>query len=470
MLHSPAPPADGLPVPARYQAMAVIILGILLSVLDASIVNLALPDISRDLGASASASVWVVNAYQLAILGLLLPCAHLGDRLGYRRVYLVGLVVFTAGSALCLAARTLPMLAFARAVQGLGAAGVMSVNSALLRLTVPSRVLGRAIALNSVVVASGSVAGPSVAAAILSIASWPWLFAINLPLGLLVFVLGKRSLPFNTTRGHDEPLPIVDVLLNILMFSLVFLAADTLGTRSGDAPSASAWLLSLGMLAAGLLLGTAYMLRQRGRELPLFPIDLLRIPVFALSMCTSVTAFAAQTLAFIALPFLLLEGHGLGHVQAGLLITTWPAAIVLVAPIAGRLISRYPGGLLSGIGLALLATGLAALAMLSAHPSPWDTAWRMALCGAGFGFFQSPNNHTIVTSAPMRRAGAASGMLGTARLTGQSLGAVLVGLIFSAAGARDGHGPSIALAVAAGMAAVSSVFSLLRVRRQRPAP
>jgi MFS transporter, DHA2 family, multidrug resistance protein len=465
----PAPPADGLPVPARYQALAVIILGILLSVLDASIVNLALPDISRDLGASASASVWVVNAYQLAILGLLLPCAHLGDRLGYRRVYLVGLVVFTAGSAVCLFADSLPMLALARAVQGLGAAGVMSVNSALLRLTVPSDRLGRAIAFNSVVVASGSVAGPSVAAAILSVASWPWLFAINLPLGVLVFVLGKRSLPFNTTRGHGEPLPLVDVALNILMFSLVFLAADTLGARAGATPSAATWLLAVAMLAGGLLVGTAYMLRQRGRELPLFPIDLLRIPVFALSMCTSVTAFAAQTLAFISLPFLLLEGHGLGHVQAGLLLTVWPAAIVLLAPIAGRLIPRYPGGLLSGIGLALLASGLAALAILPAHPTQLDTAWRLALCGAGFGFFQSPNNHTIVTSSPLRRAGAASGMLGTARLTGQSLGAVLVGLIFSVAGARDGRGPSIALGLGAAMAALSSVFSLLRVGRHRPA-
>ena len=199
------------------------------------------------------------------------------------------------------------------------------------------------------------------------------------------------------------------------------------------------------------------------RAAPLFPVDLLRIPVFALSMCTSVTAFAAQTLAFITLPFLLLEGQGRGHFEAGLLITAWPLAIVLVAPLAGRLIPRFPGGLLGGIGLALMSTGLAGLALMPESPSNWRVALPLALCGAGFGLFQSPNNHTIVTSAPLRRAGAASGMLGTARLTGQSLGAVLLGLIFSVAGVGAG-GYGFALGLAAALAGASAVFSLLRLR------
>lgn len=186
---------DGLPVPERYWAMAASLLGIAVSVIDASIVNLALPDITRDLGASASASVWVVTAYQLAILGLLLPFASLGERLGYRRVYLSGLALFTAASLGCAAASSLPMLIAARAVQGVGAAGMMAVNAALVRLIYPARMLGRGIALNSVVVATSSVAGPTVAAAVLSVASWQWLFAVNLPLGLLVLWLGRRSLP-----------------------------------------------------------------------------------------------------------------------------------------------------------------------------------------------------------------------------------------------------------------------------------
>jgi DHA2 family multidrug resistance protein-like MFS transporter len=455
--------ADGLPVPARYWAMAAILTGIALSVLDSTIVNLALPDITRHFGASPAAAVWVVNAYQLAILALLLPCAQLGERIGYRRVYLVGLAVFTLASLGCVLAPTLPLLAGARAVQGIGAAGMMAVNAALVRLTYPGNVLGRGIALNSVVVATASVAGPTIAALVLSVASWPWLFLIQLPLGVLVLLLGRRALPFNAAPPSGPRLQVIDVVLNMAMFSLVFLAADAFGARLGGAPDARMLAGASALLLAGLAVGWIYIRRQWPLAAPLFPVDLLRIRIFALSMCTSVTAFAAQTLAFISLPFLLLEGQGRGHFEAGLLITAWPAAIVLVAPVAGRLIHRYSGGLLGGIGLALLATGLALLALLPEAPATWQIAAALALCGAGFGLFQSPNNHTIVTSAPLRRAGAASGMLGTARLTGQSLGAVLLGLIFSVAGVRGG-GPEIALGLAAALAAASSVFSLLRLR------
>jgi DHA2 family multidrug resistance protein-like MFS transporter len=454
---------DGLPLPERYWAMAAIILGIALSVLDSTILNLALPDITRHFGASPSAAVWVINAYQLATLSMLLPCASLGERFGYRRVYLVGLALFTAASLACVLAPSLPLLAGARAVQGLGAAGVMGVNAALVRLTYPSSVLGRGIALNSVVVASASVAGPSIAALVLSVASWPWLFIIQLPLGVLVLHLGRRALPSNPVRSHAAPLRASDVAMNMAMFSLVFLAADALGARRGGAPDARMLVAAALMLAIGLAVGWVYLRRQWRQPAPLFPVDLLRIPVFGLSICTSVTAFAAQTLAFIALPFLLLEGQGRGHFEAGLLITAWPAAIVLVAPVAGRLIARYRGGLLGGIGLSVLALGLALLALLPDQPGTWHVAGALFLCGVGFGLFQSPNNHIILTSPPLRRAGAASGMLGTARLTGQSLGAVLLGLIFSVAGVREG-GVEIAFALAAALAAASAVFSLLRLR------
>jgi MFS transporter, DHA2 family, multidrug resistance protein len=450
-------------VPQRYHAMAAIILGIALSVLDSTILNLALPDITRHFGASASSAVWVINAYQLATLALLLPCAHLGERVGYRRVYLVGLAVFTLASVACVLAPSLLALALARAVQGLGAAGMMAVNAALVRLTYPANVLGRGIALNSVVVATASVAGPSIAALVLSIASWPWLFVIQLPLGIAVLVLAHRALPENTAPPSGARLAPVDVVLNMAMFSLVFLAADAFGARRGGAPDAHGIALAALMLLAGLVVGAIYLRRQWQQPAPLFPVDLLRIPIFGLSMCTSVTAFAAQTLAFIALPFLLLDTQGRGHFEAGLLITAWPAAIVLTAPIAGRMIHRVAGGLLGGTGLALLAIGLALLAVLPEAPANWRIAVPLALCGVGFGLFQSPNNHTIVTSAPLRRAGAASGMLGTARLTGQSLGAVLLGLVFSVAGVRDG-GPAFALGLAAALAGASAVFSLLRLR------
>jgi DHA2 family multidrug resistance protein-like MFS transporter len=455
---------DGLPLPQRRHAMLVIILGIAVAVLDGTIVNLALPGIARELHADPAHAIWVVNAYQIATLVMLLPLASLGDLVGYRRVYLVGMALFAFASLGAVLADSLATLIAARAVQGLGAAGIMSVNAALVRLIYPRAQLGRGMAINSMVVATASVAGPSVAAAILSVASWPWLFVLNVPLGALVLALGFYALPANrVAAAAGARFSFVDVALNVLMFSLIFIGADRLGVRSSDAGQGAqpvAWAL----LLAGVAVGFVYLRRQRALAVPLFPVDLLRIPVFALSMGTSVAAFCAQMLSFIALPFLLLDTYGRSHVEAGLLITAWPLAIVVMAPIAGRLIGRYPDGLLGGIGLGLLAVGLTLLAALPAQPGNADIVWRMALCGLGFGLFQSPNNHTIVTSPPAHRSGAASGMLGTARLTGQTLGAVLLAAIFSVWSPHDGKGQVIALGLAACCAAVAAVCSALRTR------
>ena len=305
---------DGLPARERLRALAVIVLGIVMAVLDGTIVNLALPDITRQLNASPAQSIWVINAYQIATLALLLPLATLGDIVGYRRVYLAGMAVFAAASVACSLADSLGTLALARAAQGLGAAGIMSVNAALVRLIYPARLLGRGIAINSMVVAAASVAGPSIAAGILSVASWPWLFAINVPFGLLCLWLGRTALPPNRARAEGARFSPLDVVLNGLMFGLVFLGIDGLGVRvesaAGSVPGTPLWL-ALCELGAGVAVGVVYVRRQLAEAVPLFPLDLLRIPVFALSMGTSVGAFCAQTLAYVGLPFLMLGRYGL---------------------------------------------------------------------------------------------------------------------------------------------------------------
>lgn len=451
--------------------MAVILLGIALAVLDGTIVNLALPGIAVDLKAEVAQAVWVVNAYQIATLALLLPCAALGDLIGYRKVYLAGVAIFTLGSLACVFSRDLHGLTAARALQGVGSAGIMAVNAALVRLIYPRAMLGRGVAFNSMVVATAAVAGPSVAAAILAVASWPWLFVLNLPLGLAVLALGWRALPANAAPpAAGARISWLDVALNIAMFTLIFMGVDALGVRDGTASGTTGitWpslAHGIGLLAAGVLIGIVYIKRQLHLKLPLFPVDLLRIPLFRLSMCTSVAAFTAQMLAFIALPFLLLGPMGRSHVEAGLLITAWPLTIMAVAPVAGRLIGRVSSGLLGAIGLAILSLGLALLATLPDAPGNLNIIWRMALCGAGFAMFQSPNNHTIVTAAPVHRSGGASGMLGTARLTGQTSGAVLLAIIFSLTGGavHDAKGPLLALGLASVFAIVAAAFSLRRV-------
>ena len=454
-----------MPSPQRYYAMATILLGITLAVLDGTVVNLALPGMVRDLHASASGAVWIVNAYQLATLVLLLPLANLGERVTYRRVYLVGAVVFTLASAASAAANSLATLAIARAIQGAGAAGIMSVNSALVRLTYPSDQLGRGVALNSIVVATASVAGPVVAAAILSVATWPWLFLVNIPLGIALVWLGNRVLPMNEVRDKPFAFTWFDVLLNAGMFVLLFLGADMLGAsaRTGtQAAPPAAWGIAL--LIACVAVGVVHVRRQWRLADPLLPIDLLRIPIFRLSMATSVCAFAAQLIAYVALPFLFLDAWHRTPAEAGALMACWPIAVIFAAMQAGRMIGRIPDGLLGAVGLGTLAAGLALLAWATTDASGPSVWWRLAICGVGFGLFQSPNNHTIITSAPPRRAGAASGMLGTARLTGQSLGAALLAGVFAISSAHDVRGSAIALSLAAAFAAAAAVFSGLRMR------
>ncbi len=462
---------DGLPQPVRSQAMRVILLGLTLSVLDASIVNLALPDIARELGMNAAHSVWVVNAYQLATLTTLLPLAAIGERIGYRRVYRAGMLLFAFASIAAMLASSSTTLIGARALQGLGASGVMAVNSALVRLIYPASRLGRGMALNSLVVATAAMAGPTVAAVVLSVASWPWLFALNLPLGVFAWQRAGKVLPRNPPS--DSPavrFSLLDVLLNAAMFGLLFLGGSELTQRGGGMHAAA--LPGWWLLAAGLAVGAVHLGRQWGRAVPLFPVDLLRIPVFALSMGSSIGAFCAQMLSFLSLPFLLLTVHGHSHLQAGLLITAWPLASACVAPIAGRLIGRYHDGLLGGLGMVVFACGLAALSLMPVHAANWDIVWRMALAGGGFALFQSPNNHTIVTSAPLHRSGGASGMLGTARLTGQTLGAVVLAALFALYPGTDGSAESLALMVAAGCALCAAVSSSFRIKaaRQEPAP
>lgn len=459
------PIPDGLPPRERLRALLVIVFAVAVTVLDGTIINLALPDITGEMQASAAHSIWIINAYQIATLALILPLATLGDIVGYRKVYLVGLAVFTTASLACALSGSLAALTAARVLQGVGAAGIMSVNSALVRLIYPRSQLGRGIAINSMVVAVSSVAGPSIAALILSAGSWPWLFAINIPIGIACFVVGRKTLPDNPSKATGARLSLLDVVLNALMFGLIVVGVDGLGVRvEGPAGTAHSPWLSAALLGAGILVGIFYVRRQLALAVPLFPVDLLRIPVFALSMGASVSAFCAQTLAYVGLPFLLLQAFGRSHVEAGMLLTAWPLAIVVVAPFAGRLIGRYPGGLLGGIGMGLMALGLLLLALMPAHPSNADIVWRMALCGLGFGLFQSPNNHIILTSAPPHRSGGASGMLSTARLCGQTVGAVALAIVFSFLGTADGRGPVLALYLASASALLAAASSVLRMR------
>ncbi|MCB1882695.1 MAG: MFS transporter [Geminicoccaceae bacterium] len=434
--------------------MLAIAIGTTMAVLDGAIVNIALPTIARQLHETPSATIWVVNAYQIAIVVSLLPLAALGERVGYARVYLAGLVLFTAGSLACALSGSLPALNVARAAQGLGAAGLMSVNGALVRYTYPDAMLGRGVGLNALVVSFAAAVGPTLASGILSFGPWQWLFAVNVPFGVLNLVLAWRALP----PSHRSTLPFdwASAGLNAVAFGLFFVGVDALSRGGG-----SRWVAAL-ELGAALAAGVWLVRRGADARAPLIPLDLLRNRVFALSVAASVCSFTAYMLAFVSLPFHFETALGRSTVETGLLMTPWPAALGLVAPIAGRLSDRLPAAVLGGAGMAVLAAGLLLMAMLPADASTTGILWRMAVCGLGFGLFQAPNNRTMLSAAPRERAGAAGGMLATARLTGMTGGAALAAVVFAAFPQRA---EPISLSIGVALALAAAVASLSRWKR-----
>jgi len=450
-VNTPIEEADGLPPGARGRAVLALAVGVGLAALDTAIANTALPAMAVQLHATPADSVWIVNAYQLAMVATLLPIAALGETLGYRRVYVAGMALFTLASLACALAWSLPVLIAARLFQGLGASAIMGVNTALLRAVYPQRLHGRGFGNNALVVAVAFAIGPSLASVILVTSSWEWLFGINVVPGIIAFFLARKALP--ETRRASHRIDGVAGLFNVIAFGMGILAL-------GDAAHRVGLRTLLPEALVALLFFVLLLRRQRGHPAPLLPVDLLKRPLFALSTLTAVCTFAAQALAFVALPFYFEGTLGRSPIETGFLMTPWAVLVGVMAPVAGRLCDRYSPGLLGGIGLLILSAGLLTLLRLPVGASAFDIGWRMALCGVGFGFFQAPNMKAIMGSAPPARSGSASGIVATARLSGQATGAALVAFCLTISHLQ---GPWYAIALAAGFAFVASVASFSRM-------
>jgi DHA2 family multidrug resistance protein-like MFS transporter len=452
-----ATPVDGLHGSQLIWAVIVLSLGVGMSSLDTAIANTALPAMAQQLHATPADSVWIVNAYQLAMVATLLPVAALGETIGYKRIYVAGMVIFTAASLACALAWSLPALIIGRLFQGLGASALMGVNSALIRTVYPSRLHGRGFGNNALVVAIGFAIGPSLASIILSVASWEWLFGINVIPGIIGYFMARKALPETGRAGHK--VDGVASLYNVAAFGMAILAL-------GDAAHRVGMRTLLPEILIALVFFVLLVRRQKGHPAPLLPVDLFRLPLFSLSTVTAICTFAAQALAFVALPFYFESALGRSPVETGFLLTPWPVMVGVMAPVAGRLSDRYSPGLLGGVGLAILAAGLALLLGMPSDPSAFDIGWRMAICGVGFGFFQAPNVKAIMSSAPASRGGSASGMVATARLIGQSTGAALVAFCLTV---FHLHGTWFAILLAAVFAAAASIASFSRLVVAAPA-
>ncbi len=435
----------------RLAAISTVLAAMVLVVLNTALVNMALPTIAQALNVPPALSVWIITVNQTALLMALLPCAALGESLGYRRVFRCGVALFLAATLMGALAPTLPWLIAARLLQGLGGAAVMALAIALLRQVVPSQQLGAVIGWNALAVALSSAAGPALGAALLSVTDWPWLFAMLLPFGLWV-LLASGALPI--VAGTARKAELWSMALNAGTFAALVIAAGVITEH----PALAAALLATSVLQLVLLVK-----RERRKAAPLIPLDLLRSASFRSAVMASILSFAGQTAGLVALPFYLQHNLGQDVLVTGLFMMSWPLTVALIAPLAGRLANRWTAAWLCSVGGLCLATGLGGIALWPLREDLMILVPLTMLCGLGFALFNVANNRSLFLAAPLSRSGAAGGMQGTARLLGQTAGAVIMTLLFNLFPADSA--PQLALGAGALLNVLAALLSMLQGRK-----
>jgi len=416
--------------------------GAILGPVDASIVNVVLPTLSTSFGASLAAVQWVPMAYLLASGGLVLVFGRLGDLRGHRRVFLGGLLAFVAASALCAAAPTIELLVAVRALQGVAAAAMMSVPLAILTATFPPAERGRAIGLFAASISVGLAVGPSLGGFLTATFGWRAAFLVNLPIGLLAFAFARRALPEVPVRPGRLDLPGAAAALVALVSLLLFV---NLAQREGLAPR-TAPLLLVALVSAAL-----FFRRERHAAEPMVDLALFRNVPVALGTSAAVLNFMAQYVVVFLTPFLLSRLLGEGPGRVGLVLTAFPLAVLCVAPSAGALSDRVGSARPAAAGALVSALACVLLAAMPASAGPAAVAFRLALFGLGTGLFQSPNNSSVMGSAPKAHLGVVGSLLGTARTLGMVLGVAAAGAVlyaFVPASALRGGGLDAATAAA----------------------
>ena len=447
-------PADGLPMPQRFWAVVTLFISLGICVLDASMVNVALPEIAASLNAPAATTVWVVNVYGLTVAGTLLPFAAMAERIGFKRAFRFGLAFFVIGALASAVSPSLEFLLLSRVVQGLGASAIMCLFGGLMRHIYPTRLLAKGIGLNAVVVSVNSVIGPSLGSVILTVADWRWIFVSVIPLALLA-VFTMRALPVvaRINRSFDYR----SAVHSALTIGLFILGLDYLAKYP---------LFAAGAIALSVVLAVALVKRAMQQTAPLVPVDLLRIGPIRAALAASLFSFSSQMATFVALPFYLLVTLGRDAITVGLLLAAWPLGAAVMAVVSGRLADRYPVAVLCGIGSASMLIGTLWIVVAPATVANTWLFMAMLLSGIGFGFFQTPNNRVLIGSSPRERAGAIGGLQAVTRVFGQTVGAALVAMVFSIS---QTLGPTYGLIVAAVFAFMALMVNVRRHLKALPA-
>jgi len=448
--------ADGLPNPARTLAFTAVLIAFNLSVMMGSITNVALPTIAENLNITASDAIWVVNIYQLAVVLVLLPISALADQIGFRPLYLAGLALFVVGAAISGLSHGFAQLLAGRALQGIGSAAIQGVYIAAIAKIFPRKLIGRGVAMGTLTSNVAGMAAPSIAAMILLIADWQWLFLVVLPFGVAAFWISSAAMPKQPPPGDAprEPFPWNAAILNVITFALLAIGLE--GVLRAD----QKWLWALVVLA-GFGVGAIQIRLQRDHKAPIIPVDLFRISAFSFTMAGSLFAFAASTITLISLPFLLQGPLGLSTQKTGLVLTVWPIFTAASGFLTGWLFDKVSPSRIGALGMAIMAAGLIGLGVsFSYQDSLIPIVLFLAITGIGFGIFVTPNVRAIILITPGNRSGAASGMQAVSRLFGQVIGAIIVAIAL--ADNASGTSGSQGLVVAAALAVIAAVMSALR--------
>ncbi|WP_109031138.1 MFS transporter [Streptomyces rubrogriseus] len=452
--------------PDRAVLLTVTCLGQFMVLLDNTIVGAALPDMRESLHTQLTGLQWIVDAYVLLVAMLLLSGGVFADRFGRKRVYLTGVAVFTVASLLCSLAPSLGWLVAGRMLQGIGAAALSPASLALLAAAHPvpqERV--RAIGLWAGISGIGLAAGPVAGGVLTDAFGWPAVFLVNLPIGVVLVLVGLRHLDESRNPGA----PAIDVPGTVL--SVPAVGVLTYGLIEGGARGWTSPVI-LGSFATAVILLAAFVAVEARRDAPMLPLRLLRQRLFTVSNTAMVVVgFALMGSSFFFSQFFVYV-QGSSVLRAGLQTLPMSVAMVIVSPYAGRLAARCGFRIVVTAGLALAALGLLALGTVHADTGYGNVWWRLGLAGAGFALAMSPLTGAAIQAVSPQEGGLASGISSTTRQIGAVLGVAVLGAVVrtrQSGGASFETGLNSAFLVAGTVTAATAVFTGLWLTRSRPA-
>lgn len=408
----------------KWAVMASVAMGIFLSTIDGSIVNVALPTLERVFQTSFAAVQWVVLAYLLTVTTLMLSVGRLADMQGKKRIYLSGFAIFTLGSVLCALAWNVYALIGFRVLQAIGAAMVMALGTAILTESFPPTERGRALGIGGAMVSIGIVTGPTVGGLLLDAFSWHWIFLVNLPVGIAGILLGLRNLPDLRPALRQQ----FDFAGAFSLFASLMglLLALTLGQEMGYRHP-----LILGLLGLWLVMLALFLWIERRARYPMINLGMFRNAQFSTNLGTGFLVFIATAGSTILVPFLLQGVMGYDVRTVGLMMGVVPFGLGVMAPIAGAMSDRFGSRPITVIGLAIVAVGFYSASTLNLDTGILGYVLRFLPIGIGLGTFQSPNNSAVMGAAPRENLGVASGLLAITRTMGQVTGVAIMGAFWA---------------------------------------